>query len=192
MKKTVESKSRIKTTLLLIVAVLVGLFILLPLLLSFFSSEASAKVALIPLEGVLSNTPGTVFGDTATSANTIINFLAQANENPSIKAIVLQINSPGGTPVATDEVATAIKNSPKPVIAFIKDVGASSGYWIASSTEYIIANRMSITGSIGVFSSYLEFSGLMEEYGVSYERLVAGEYKDMGVPYRKLTSKEKA
>jgi len=77
-------------------------------------------------------------------------------------------------------------------VALIREVGASGGYWVASAADHIIANRMSITGSIGVISSYLEFSGLMEEYGVGYEQLTAGKYKDMGVPYRKLQDEEKS
>ena len=62
---------------------------------------------------------------------------------------------------------------------------------MASAADYVIVNRMSITGSIGVISSYLEFSGLMEKYGVGYERLVSGERKDLGIPYKKLTGEEK-
>ena len=104
----------------------------------------------------------------------------------------MEINSPGGSAVASDEIATAVKNAKKPVISLIREVGASGGYWVASASDYIIANRMSITGSIGVISSYLEFSGLMEKYGVGYERLVAGENKDLLTPYKKLEADQKA
>jgi protease-4 len=93
--------------------------------------------------------------------------------------------------VASDESATAIKQAEKPVIALIREAGASGGYWVASAADYIIANRMSITGSIGVLSSYLEFSGLMDKYGVSYERLVAGKYKDIGSPFAPLSEEER-
>ena len=89
-------------------------------------------------------------------------------ENKDIKAIVLEINSPGGSAVASDEIASAVKKSNKPTVAVIREAGASGGYWIASSTDHIIANRMSITGSIGVISSYLEFSGLIEKYWVGW------------------------
>ena len=77
------------------------------------------------------------------------------------------------------------------MISFIREIGASGGYWVASASDYIIANKMSITGSIGVISSYLEFSGLMEKYGVGYERLVAGENKDIMSPYKKLEENQK-
>ena len=79
----------------------------------------------------------------------------------------------------------------KPVISVIREVGASGGYWIASSTERIFANQLSTTGSIGVISSYLDFAGLIENYNVSYERLTFGKYKDAGSPYRHLTSEER-
>ncbi|HLC52600.1 MAG TPA: signal peptide peptidase SppA, partial [Candidatus Nanoarchaeia archaeon] len=130
-------------------------------------------------------------GMSALSSTNIIKFIKEADENKQIKVILLEINSPGGSAVASDEIASAVKLTEKPVISLIREVGASGGYWIASATEHIIANRMSITGSIGVISSYLEFSGLMEEYGVSYERLVAGENKDLGNPYRKLETKDR-
>ena len=130
-------------------------------------------------------------GQQIASSKDIVSFIQDANKNPQIKAIILEINSPGGSPVASDEISTAIKQSPKPVVSLIREVGASGGYWVASATEYSVANRMSITGSIGVVSSYLEFSGLMEQYGVGYERLVSGNSKDIGSPFKKLNNQEK-
>ncbi len=190
MKKAVI-KSRIKAILLTILALAFILFILLPLSLSIFDGSKIGNVALIPIEGVITGDGGSYLGQSTASSKTIVAFIEDAEEDAQIKAIVLEINSPGGSAVASDEIATAIKKSTKPTVALIRESGASGGYWIASATNHIIANRMSITGSIGVISSYLEFSGLMEKYGVSYERLVAGENKDMGTPFKKLTDEEK-
>ena len=117
--------------------------------------------------------------------------IEKAAKNPEIQAIIFEIDSPGGTPVATDEIATAVERANKTAVAWIREVGASGAYWVASAAEHVVANRMSITGSIGVFGSYLEFSGLLDDWNVSYERLVAGKYKDTGVPLRKLSPQEK-
>ncbi len=125
------------------------------------------------------------------SSTDIVPLIKEANDNPDIKAILFEINSPGGSPVGSYEIADAIKKSNKTTVALIREVGASGAYWIASATDHIIANPLSITGSIGVYGSYLEFGGLLNRYNVSYERLVAGKYKDYGSPYKKLSNDER-
>jgi protease-4 len=85
----------------------------------------------------------------------------------------------------------AVKRANKTVVAWIREIGASGAYWIASGAEHIVANRMSVTGSIGVFGSYLDFSGFIDDWNVSYERLVAGQYKDTGIPFRELEPAER-
>lgn len=196
MKKAVNKtsnkpQSKTKSIILTILAAFFILFILLPITLSIFDGSKSGNIALIPVSGVLTVQGDSYLGQTTLSSETIVSFIEEANENEKIEAILLEINSPGGSAVASDEIAQAVKDAKKPVISVIREVGASGGYWVASATEHIIANRMAITGSIGVISSYLEFSGLMEEYGVGYERLVAGERKDIGTPFKKLNEQEK-
>jgi len=185
-------KNKIKT---IIITIILLYFI------SFFAARlisggleekiVSEGIAVIPIVGTISIEVGDGFFSSGISANSIVDKLEKANKNKGIKAIILDINSGGGGVVASREVVKAVKEVKKPVIALIREVGASGAYWIASSADWIIADEMSITGSIGVFSGYLEFSGLLENYNVSYERLIAGEYKDMGVPYRQLTDQEK-
>ncbi|MBT4651174.1 signal peptide peptidase SppA [Candidatus Woesearchaeota archaeon] len=191
MKKTVKEKSRFFPILLTVLAVLFVLFILLPISLSLFDGSKIGNVAIIPIDGPITGNGGSYLGQSTTSAKTVVNFIKEAENNKQIKVILFEINSPGGSAVASDEIASAIKKTTKPTISVIREVGASGGYWIASATNHVIANRMSITGSIGVISSFLEFSGLMDKYGVGYEQLTAGEYKDAGTPYRKLTEEEK-
>lgn len=180
-----------KTLLIILTLAIIGVivFILLPLALLFLPTiNLSGNVALIKVNGVITGDGGSTFGEEAVSSLDLVEFIEDAEQNPRIGAIVIEINSPGGSPVATDEVGTALKKAKasKPVIAVIREVGASGGYWIASTADYVIANKMSITGSIGVYSSYLEFSGAMEKYGVGYEKLIAGEQKDTGTPFQKL------
>jgi protease IV len=185
-----EKKIKTKPILLTLAATLIVIFIILPLSFISFDGANIGNVALIKVEGMITSNGAKYLGSSTTSSQTIVNFVEEAEQNKQIEAIVIEINSPGGTPVASEEIATAIKKSSKPTIALIREVGASGGYWVASACDLIVANKMSITGSIGVMSSYLEFSGLMEKYGVGYERIVAGKYKDLGVPFKKLNEEE--
>ncbi len=193
MKKEVVQKSRWKV-ILIVLGIIVGFFFLfIPLLFAVFGGQSIAvgNVALIPINGVITTDGASYLGERTISSQDIVQYIEDANGNMQVKVILLEINSPGGSAVASDEIASAVKISKKPVVALIREVGASGGYWVASSTEHIIANRMSITGSIGVISSYLEFSGLMEKYGVGYEQLTSGKYKDMGTPFKKMGEEER-
>ena len=136
------------------------------------------------------NEPGSLSMDGVTS-DQIIDQLEKASNDPGVKAIILDINSPGGSGVAADEISQKIKTLEIPVISVIRDSGASAAYWIATSTDKIFANRMSLTGSIGVVGSYLDFSDFITEYNVSYQRYVSGDLKDMGSAFKKPSSKDK-
>lgn len=190
MKKAVDKKSKVRYVLLIIAVVFFIVLIIIPVTLSLFDSSKRGNVALIPITGPITADGAGYLGSPTVSSTEIVDFVKDAEENSQVKVIVLEINSPGGSAVASDEIASAVKNAKKPVVALIREVGASGGYWVASAADYIIANRMSITGSIGVISSYLEFSGLMDKYGVDYERLVAGKYKDMGTSFKELSDEE--
>lgn len=147
------------------------------------------NVAVIPINGVISFSSSNPFVS-GFDYSYVKSAIREAESNPKYKAIVLSINSPGGTPVASDDIGLLIKNAKKPTVAWIREVGASGAYWIASNADYIVANRMSMTGSIGVYASYLEFSGLMDDYNVTYQSLNGGQYKDLGSPYKKLSADE--
>ncbi len=193
MKRGTECRSKCKPILLTIAATLLVIFVFLPIVFSVFGNSRSGNVALIPINGPLTaDGSSDLLGTSSVSSAQMVDFINEADSNSEVKVIMLEINSPGGSAVASDEIASAVKKAKKPVVALIREVGASGGYWVASAADYVIANRMSITGSIGVISSYLEFSGLMEKYGVSYEQLISGDKKDIGTPYRKLTEEERA
>lgn len=157
--------------------------------------EGEGNVALIPLKGVLLTGEDSSFGmQGGSSSGKIVKQLEQAADNPDIKAIVLEINSPGGSGVAVDEVIESLNDikQNKTVVAWVRDVGASAAYWVSIATNYTVADRLSMVGSIGVIGSYLEYSGLLDHFNVTYRRLVSGKYKDMGSPYREMTSEEQA
>jgi protease-4 len=151
-----------------------------------------ANVAVIPIKGVITvEESSDLFGNSnVASSDAIIRSIKKAQDNPNIKALILEINSPGGSPVASDEIGRAIKESNLTTVAVIREIGTSGAYWIASASDHIIANRMSITGSIGVIGSYLEFSDLLTRFNVTYRRFVSGKYKDIGSPFREITEEE--
>ena len=150
------------------------------------------QVLVVPIKGVISSSSSSsLFESSGLNLDSTLKSLKKAKEDNTIKAVVLEINSPGGTVIASRELANAVKNLDKPTVAVIREVGASGAYWVASSADVIIADELSITGSIGVISSYLQFSKIMEEYGITYERLTAGSYKDLGSPYKELTQNER-
>lgn len=162
-------------------------------LLDFEKGGMTNKIVIIPVRGTLTadGEPLSILDSATTSSSTIVSFIEQAEKDASVKGIILEINSPGGTVMAGKEIADAVKKTKKPTVALIREVGASGGYWVASAADKIVADELSITGSIGVTSSYLEFSGLMEKYGITYEELKTGKYKESGSPFRKLTDEER-
>ncbi len=190
-KQSKGNSSRGIKIALLVLSLLFVFVVILPLL---FGSAPSGNIAHIALEGtIMGSGGGGVFGDSGIiSSQSVVAYIEEADADPSIDALYIEINSPGGSAVASDEIAAALEQVSKPSVAVIREAGASGGYWIASSADHIVANRMSITGSIGVISSYLEFSDLFEEYGITYQRLVAGEKKDVGSPFRSLSDDEEA
>lgn len=149
-------------------------------------------IIVIPIKGVITlDGSGSLFSESA-SGQDIADEIAAADADSSIKGIVLEIDSPGGTVMGSKVVADAVKETEKPVVAVITEYGTSGAYWIASQADTIVADDLSIVGSIGVLGSYLEFSGLLDDYNVTYERLVTGKYKDISTPYRKMTGEEEA
>lgn len=151
----------------------------------------TGNVAVIPIKGLIStNAEQQLLG--GISSQTIVELIEKAEDISTIKGIILEIDSPGGTPVASDEIASAVKKAEKPVVAVIRETGASGAYWIASAADKIYANRMSMTGSIGVRASRLEFAGFIQDHNITYRRLVAGKYKDAGNMWKEMTEEEQA
>jgi protease IV len=151
------------------------------------------QVYIIPVKGpIMLYGAGGLFDSEVAAATDIVAEIEAADRNPNIKAIILEINTGGGTVVASKEIAAAVENADKPVVAWMREKAASGGYWVAASCDTIVADPATMTGSIGVIGSYLEFSGLFEEYGIKYERLVSAQYKDSGSPFKELTLSERA
>ncbi|MBE7438426.1 MAG: signal peptide peptidase SppA [Spirochaetales bacterium] len=124
-------------------------------------------------------------------ARKIVHQLEQAR-HPSVRAVLLEINSPGGSVGATkliyDEVRRLRKT--RPVIAYIPEIAASGGYYIAAAADRIFAHESSLVGSIGVISLHPDLSGLMAQYGVKVQVIKTGRFKDASYPFRSMTPEE--
>ncbi len=106
-------------------------------------------------------------------------------------AIIYEWNSGGGAVVASKEILRSIESVDIPTVCRIRDTGASGAYLASLGCDRIVADSASLTGSIGVKSSYLEFSGLMDKYGIDYVNITAGKYKEVGSQFQNTTEEEK-
>ncbi len=132
---------------------------------------------------------------TITNSEPLVKWIDELSKNKRIKGILLYINSPGGSAVSSDEIYRAIlrfkSKINRPVVAYISQVGASGGYYIACAADKIVINPSSITGSIGVIAEFPEFSGLLQKVGVKMRVIKSGAHKDIGSPFRDMTPQEK-
>ncbi len=154
--------------------------------------DLNDKIAVITIDEPISIGKQSIPFQNQFSSQDIIENLDKASQDSTVKGIILEINSPGGTVVASKEIADRVKSMNKPVVSWIREIGTSGAYWIASSSDKIVADPLSITGSIGVISSYLEFAGLLKNYNVTYESLTTGKYKELGSPFKELSQEERA
>jgi protease-4 len=154
-------------------------------------SNGRCNIAVLPIEGVVLPYHGLGEFEMVITPETVEKFMDTVEREGEIDAVLLEINSPGGTPVASERIAERFRSSNLPVVGVIGDVGASGGYMIAAATDYLIASPMSDVGSIGVNMSFVEESEKKEEEGLTYVQLTTGKFKDIGSPNRPITEEEK-
>ena len=143
-------------------------------------------VPVVRLSGVIAS--GGLLGARGLSIESTAPLLARAFAQRGAKAVALAINSPGGSPVQSALIAQRIRllvrEKKLPVIAFVEDVAASGGYWLACAADEIVADSASIVGSIGVISSGFGFQGLIARFGIERRVHTSGEKKSMLDPFR--------
>jgi protease-4 len=148
------------------------------------------RVEVIYVQGVmLTSSVPTGFG-IATSEE-ITKSLKDASDDDGVKAIVMRINSPGGSPAAAEEIVATMKKINKPIVVSMGDVAASAAYYISAPADKIIANPDTMTGSIGVIWEFQNRSAFYNESGTSFYISKSGEFKDMGGDWRGLSDDEK-
>jgi protease-4 len=157
---------------------------------------AGEKILLLDVSGIIAEKPGSgPFGTSEDIVARIKEELTMAAEDGQIKALVLRINSPGGTVTASDVIyheVTAFKARRRvPVVAVIMDMGASGGYYVAASADRIVAHPTSVTGSVGVIMLRVNAEGLLQKIGVEAGAIKSGAKKDIGSPFRPMSDDER-
>lgn len=158
----------------------------------------ACDIAVIPLVGQLWASKADAEAQTNTdssdniSAEEVLQQLEQAAHDDSIKGVVLRVDSPGGSPVGGEMIANALKRLGKPSVAVILDSGDSAAYFAATGADEIIASPLSDVGDIGVTMSYLDQSRQNAQNGLTFEKISAGTYKDVGNPNLALTAADRA
>lgn len=161
-----------------------------------FSTSSHFKgdhIFVVRIDGIISDSPGTSIFRELTTSSAALELIKKATKDTSVKAIVIRINSPGGTVAASQELYKAISKASKakPVVITMGDIAASGGYYIATPADAIFANPGTITGSIGVITSYINVHQLFSMYGLEGVTIKAGKYKDIGSPTRPMTEEER-
>lgn len=157
-------------------------------------AEVKGKVAVIPLSGVIvgASQQGLLTSGGITP-DLVRDYLRKAEADAFVKAVVLRIESPGGSAAASQEIAAEVlrfkEETGKPVVVSMGDMAASGGYYISVYADRIVANPATLTGSIGVISQLIYIEGLLEKLGLEMETIKAGKHKDMGI--RPLTDEER-
>ena len=164
------------------------------------SGKGNSKILIIEVSGLLtSSQPNGVIDQLFNRQSLPTRFkeeFSKAAEDEKVKGIVLRINSPGGTVTASDilhhEILEFKKKRKIPVVACIMDLGTSGGYYLAAASDQIVAHPSAITGSLGVIMITINGSGLMEKIGLEAHTITSGQHKDMGSPFRKMTTQDRA
>lgn len=161
--------------------------------------EGDDKIALIDISGAITSEaprPGLFGGASESMVKRVLDQLRFAGADPSVKAIVLRIDSPGGGVTASDILHREVKElrakKGKPVVAALMDTAASGGYYIAAASDRIIAHPTTVTGSIGVIMQTFNLAGLLEKVGVEIGAIKSAAKKDIGSPFRAMTDEEQA
>ncbi len=136
------------------------------------------RIVVIKLQGPIQEGMGGFF-EGGISPDHVYNQLQRSEEEPHIEGVVLRVESPGGSIAASQEIAAMVRDFEKPIVVSMADMAASGGYYISAPAQGIVAQRGTMTGSIGVISSIMNMEELYEKLGISVETIKSGEHKDM-------------
>lgn len=158
-------------------------------------AKSDCNVQRVSLFGILTTYEQAIFDEDGnelltTASDYVQQAVKEAQENEKIKAILVEIDSSGGDPVAGEEVASALTDVHKPTVALVRGSGASSSYWAGTGADTVYASANSRLGGIGVTMSYLDHVEKNKQDGFTFNQISAGKFKDYGNPYKELTGEE--
>jgi len=187
------SRGRIALITIVLIIGIVALFLATVRLLMTVMDEGGlpggAKVAIVEVDGIIG-----VAVERSGDADSVVRTLGEYRDNPSVAAVVVRINSPGGLVGPTQEIFSAIQRvraAGKPVVASLGAVAASGGYYVAVGANRIFASPGTLTGSIGVVMQFANVEGLLKKVGVEYVVVKAGAFKDLGSFARAMKPEER-
>ena len=157
-------------------------------------TSSQKRVAVIRISGPLYSSSVEGFTGMVKGADEIMRQINLARADKTVAAVLLRIDSPGGSVTAAEEVAgelEKLKAEGKPVITSMGDMAASAGYWLASCTDYIYANPSTMTGSLGVYIAWTNVEELYKKIGLKNDLIKSGKYKDILSPDRPMTAEER-
>lgn len=160
-----------------------------------FGDSGEYNVAKVTVSGPIQRNrsrSSPLSAQSAATADEIVEQIHQADDDAAVEALLIELNTPGGEVLPSDDIRRAAAAFDGPTIAYATDTCASGGYWIASGCDELWARDVSLVGSIGVVGSRPNAAGLADKLGISYEQFTAGEYKDVGVPLREIEADERA
>jgi protease IV len=150
-------------------------------------NEAANKIAVVDIEGII--TSRVVDGGGYNLVDVVKAQLKRSEDDDKVKAVILKVDSPGGEVLASDEIYRLLtdfqKDAKKPIVASMGNLAASGGYYVSSPCQWIVANELTITGSIGVIMHGWNYRGLMDKVGLAPQVYKSGKFKDMLSPERK-------
>ena len=154
-------------------------------------------VAVVHIDGTIATTQSSsLFGSSGGAASEdLVPLIAQVRKDSKYKALLLKIDSPGGSAVASKDIydeVMAVRSSGKPVVSYIGEEAASGGYYIASASNEIVSDPNALTGSIGARFSLLNYAGLFDKLGITDNEIKSGALKDIGSESRNMTDEERA
>ncbi|MEM4295810.1 MAG: signal peptide peptidase SppA [Candidatus Anstonellales archaeon] len=195
MKLNVWRKQQDNINPKLIIIIAIFAIIVIAVFLSDLTTILSPCVGLIEINGeiTMERVPNSIFAEGMPNAEDIASTIKNVEKTkPNVKALVVVINSPGGSVVGSRIIRESIKESKIPVVAYLSEVAASGGYYIATGSNYIIADPNTLTGSIGVIALFADARQLLEKIGVNITAVTTGKYKSMGSFFSGLSDDERA
>lgn len=165
----------------LILSIIVVLFLITVFLtfqFLFGTTSIGEKVAVLDISGII------------TKSDETIKLIHAYRDDPNVKAIILRINTPGGSVAPVQEIYRELTKLDKPIVASMASTAASGGYYIACAADTIVANPGTLTGSIGVIMQFTKFKGLLDKVGVEHQVIKSGKFKDSASMFRNMSEED--
>jgi len=183
---------RSKKAIVISLSIVLVVVILVLIMVGPLARRPVDRIAVVSLSGTITFQGASLLSGSVITPDLVRSYLRRAGADPAVRAIVIRVNSPGGTVTACQEILEEIERASEkvPVVVVMENMAASGGYYISMGADRIVASPVATTGSIGVISQVVNVEGLYERLGVRVQAFTGGRYKDMYSGLRELTEEE--